>query len=166
MSSDLVERWFRFHATGLSRRNLGTIAGLAVFGVASESAARKKEKRKCKRPCGECRACKRDKCKPAANGAFCTGGACIDAQCIASGVCAETTFCDAPEDPPQCQASGPDCFCELTTSGAHVCTDGASFHLEDNCRACTGPGELCLSLVGCPENADKVGCATPCSNPT
>jgi hypothetical protein len=102
-------------------------AGLLWLGAWSHvtpELANAKKKKKCKKPCGECRRCKKGKCKPKPNGTACGPGTCQGgtcdcptdccsdqdcgggAVCLANGSCA--LICTAQEDCPEgCQCSHP-----------------------------------------------------------
>ena len=66
-------------------------------------------------------------------------------------------------DPLNCQASGPQCICATSASGAQTCVALASWRENVfQCGACTGPGEICVNPNGA---HDFAACAVPCANP-
>ncbi|HEX5500715.1 MAG TPA: hypothetical protein VFX03_15875, partial [Thermomicrobiales bacterium] len=75
---------------------LGTIIAMGVDGASVARKKKKRKKKRCKHGCGECRRCKKGKCKPKAGHACGDGGT-----CLSNGSCALS--CKTLEDcPPAC----------------------------------------------------------------
>jgi hypothetical protein len=142
-----------------SRRVLVGLAASGLLGIAVPDA----EAAKCsnKKPCPECYQCKKHKCR------VLTGTACRGGGTCQSGVCSPPPpppYCTQTDsDPLNCQASGPQCICARSASGARVCVAFASWRENVfTCGACTGPGEICVN----PNPAfDFAACAVLCANP-
>jgi len=136
---------------------------------------------KCKPACFDCATCKKgtckkvngklhctkSKCKPKPDETPCAGGTCQGGTCVGpfpspQPFCAGKNFCPIATLPPTCQASGAQCLCAVKDDGSPACVL-ETLRFENNCGACTGPGEICLDATGCV--GQTKACATPCPAP-
>jgi hypothetical protein len=79
------------------------VAALLTTAVPDAEAARCSKRR----PCPECKRCRRGQCKPQTGG-FCSTGTCRDGRCLANNYCA-TNNCTGPA--PTCGPVGSGCRC-------------------------------------------------------
>ncbi|MFM9106534.1 MAG: hypothetical protein ACKOWF_07525 [Chloroflexota bacterium] len=173
MDSSRFDAMIRDLAAGESRRSVLGAAGaglLAALGFAGPAAA------KCgkNKPCGECRRCKKGKCKKKPDGAQCSGGTCQRGQCAASctpscagrecggnGCGGSCGSCPATES---CNASGI-CVCTPDCAGK-VCGDDGCGGSCGSCAAnqtCSDGACQCVPSCG-GRNCGPDGCGGSCGS--
>jgi hypothetical protein len=181
MDADRFDALARILTTAGSRRALtfalGGFLALLVLERPDDTTAAKSGK--CKQPCGPCARCKEGKCKHTAHGKRCKAGKCKPKRngksCPQFGTCrggkcrvpfcSGKNYCPITGTPPQCQASGPECLCFVTSTGAPFCALTSSLQQAASCGACPLQSHTCLNLAGCPVAVGEVGCGTPCPTP-
>ena len=161
VARSLIARSSRRAAPGLALGAIFTIRGFTDVDA-------RRRKRKCKRPCGACRACRRGKCKPKPNGIACGGtGICQAGACVCPGGSKECQGACIPENQccgacPQgetCCANVGECkdllndpdFCGQCANGQ--CPGGAICANGDCGLTCT-PGVACFTGCSCVPRAD------------
>lgn len=129
MEGSLFDQIARGLAITPTRRSLGGLLAAAVLlaaGRAENATGKKRRKKKCKPKCGECQACKKGKCKNAADGTSCASadlcekGKCVPLRCGNGGPC--TVFVtDAIKDGELLGGlTGADALCQSTAAGANL----------------------------------------------
>jgi hypothetical protein len=155
------QRFDRLVRTLRTRRSaLGLVAGIgAMLGVGADEATAKK----CKKPCGPCKRCKKGKCKPKPGAprcgpcSTCQGGRCVagcaSADCVndicvpgCEPACADTEDCIGGFCFAKCESP-----CEA--EGNQGCADGECVDLGVGCTIGEGEG-ACISGTQCPDGDD------------
>ena len=153
---------------------IGGVADLLVLRHSSEAAGR----RRCRRPCGDCKRCRRGRChktnhgkrcqrgecKPKPNGTACANyGSCQGGTCIPH-ICAGQNACQAGFTVSGCHRNGASttCVCLVTADGAPFCGAGG---FTSDCSTTPCPaGETCINDYG-PFCGGGLRCGQPCPEP-
>jgi hypothetical protein len=143
--------------TGLLSSTLGLVMGASLL----EEAEGKKKK-----TCSPCKKRKRGKCKrKKPDGTTCPDfGTCQGGRCRVP-FCSGKNYCPITATPPECQASGAQCVCVVTSTGAPFCALTTSLQQAADCGSCPLQSHTCLNVAGCPVAVGEVGCGTPCPDP-
>lgn len=156
--------------TGDSTRRtlLGLLLGAssATLGVADAGA------KKCKKPCGPCKRCRRGRCRRKPNGTDCGGGnvccrgkcleCCVSAdcdiaageECLLNGSCAKRCTQGGTECAPPCGCSLPNeegtrhCIANLQACPTRTCSSTAECPLGQQCQDCLAGEPVCFPLCG------------------
>jgi hypothetical protein len=139
-----AQRFDRLIRTLRTRRSmLGLVAGIgAMLGVGADEATA----RKCKKPCGPCKSCKKGRCRPRADDTPCgQGGRCLKGRCKSAPLCGAVN------------ARCSDQTCRRGNNGADCLTDNDCISgqcVGYRCQGyvdCTGApfGTICHTDGGC-----------------
>jgi hypothetical protein len=135
---------------------LGGMLGLILGASSIRDVAAKKK-------CPPCKKRKKGTCKgKKPNGTPCPHfGTCQSGTCVVP-FCSGKNYCPITATPPECQASGAQCVCVVTSTGAPFCALATSLQQAADCGSCPLQSRTCLNVAGCPVALGEVGCGTPC----
>ena len=125
------------------RSMLGLVAGIgAMLGVGADEATAKK----CKKPCGPCKRCKKGRCRPRPDDTPCgQGGRCLKGRCNPAPICSAVNARCSVDNPGACCSGicrGADQTCRRGNNGADCLTD-------NDCISGTCVGYRCQGYVDC-----------------